>query len=232
MGVGLGVEPGSDPEVGASRACDDGLVSIPGATVPHPPVRSVRRATRDTEAPLIGGVAGGLARHLGVSVVLVRAAFVLTAALSGLGIALYAGLWMVLPAADRFETDTPGAESANRGGRRPGRVRRLGDAGPAVVLAALGLGGVLVAEAVVGRGAIFWPLLIGIAGVALLWRQADEAQRERWTDSTGRLDPVRLVFGGGGWAAYARVGAGVLLVVVALFVGGFGTGSQIGRAHV
>ena len=67
-----------------------------------------------------------------------------------------------------------------------------------------------------GRGAVFWPLVIGIVGVALLWRQADEAQRERWLDSTGRIDPVRVVFGGGGWASYARVAAGVGLIVLAL----------------
>ncbi len=59
-----------------------------------------------------------------------------------------------------------------------------------------------------GGGAVFWPIVIGLAGVALLWRQADEAQRERWLDTTGRLDPVRMVFGSGGWASYARVARG------------------------
>ena len=38
---------------------------------------------------------------------------------------------------------------------------------------------------------MFWPLLLGVVGIALLWRQADEAQRERWLDTTGRIDPVR-----------------------------------------
>jgi signal transduction histidine kinase len=64
-----------------------------------------------------------------------------------------------------------------------------------------------------------------VAGIALLWRQADEAQRERWLDSSGRIDPVRAVFGNGGWAAYARVGVGLGLVVVALVVFGVTTGS-------
>ncbi|MCY7395181.1 MAG: PspC domain-containing protein [Nocardioides sp.] len=185
----------------------------PTAYTPLPPEhRGVRRATRDTESPMLGGVAGGLARHLGVSVTLVRAAFVMTAALSGLGLAMYAGLWLMLPGQDRFETGTPGAESATRGGRRPGRVRRLSDAGPAVALAALAFGAVLVVEAVLGEGAVFWPLAIGLVGVALLWRQADVAQRERWLDTTGRLDPLRVVFGDGGWASYGRVAAGVVLV--------------------
>ena len=146
----------------------------------------------------------------------VRAGFVVGALLGGFGVVFYAGLWLVLPPDTRFETDTPGLESATRGGRRPGRIRRLGDVGPAIALAALGFGALLLLEAVLGRGTVFWPLLIAIVGVALLWRQADEAQRERWLDSTGRIEPVRVVFGNGGWASYARVAAGVALIVLAL----------------
>ena len=176
----------------------------------------VRRATRDAQAPILGGVAAGLARHLAVPVLWVRAAFVLTALLGGLGIAFYAGLWLVLPSDSRFVTGAPGLESASRGGRRPGRMRRLGDVGPAIALAALAFGGILLVEAVFGRGAVFWPLFLGMIGVALLCRQADDAQRERWLDTTGRIDPVRVVLGSGGWAAYARLAAGVGLVVTAL----------------
>lgn len=177
-----------------------------------------RRATRDTHEPILGGVAAGLARHLGFPVLWVRAGFVLAAFLGGFGVVFYAGLWWLLPSDAHFETGAPGIESATRGGRRPGRIRRLGDIGPAIALAALGLGAILLLEAVLGRGAIFWPMVIAIVGVALLWRQADEAQRERWLDSTGRIDPVRVVFGRGGWASYARVGAGVLLIVLALVI--------------
>ncbi|WP_205471433.1 ATP-binding protein [Nocardioides sp. SYSU D00038] len=186
---------------------------------------TVRRATRDTEAPVVGGVAAGLARHLALPVVWVRAAFVVTAAFGGLGVAFYAGLWMVLPADSRFETATPGAESASRGGRRPGRVRRLSDVGPAIALAALGLGAILFVEALFGRGAVLWPVLVALAGVALLWRQADEAQRERWVDSTGRIDPVRIVLGSGGWAAYARIACGIVLLISAAFIVGFDNGN-------
>ena len=62
------------------------------------PRRPVRRATRDTSHPIIGGVAAGLARHLGVPVLWVRAAFLVAAVLGGIGILFYAGLWLVLPA--------------------------------------------------------------------------------------------------------------------------------------
>jgi signal transduction histidine kinase len=67
-----------------------------------------------------------------------------------------------------------------------------------------------------GAGALFWPLTLGVAGLALLWRQADEAQRERWVDARGRIDPVRIVLGDGGWASYSRLAAGLGLIVVAL----------------
>ncbi len=193
-------------------------------TAPTDAPFTYRRATRDTEAPIIGGVASGIARHLGWPVIWVRVGFVVATALSGLGVALYAGWWLLLPADTRFETDTPGAESATRGGRRPGVRRRLGDVGPLIVLATLGLGAVLLVQATFGQGALFWALIIGVVGVALLWRQADEAQRERWF-TQGRMDPVRIVFGSGGWASYARVFVGVGLVVAALFIIGFDGGS-------
>src|SRR4051794_5077809 len=95
----------------------------------HPP-REWRRVTRDSENPVLGGVAGGLARHLNVPVIWVRVAFVVATAASGLGIAMYIGLWLVVPSDSRFEVSTPGGESATRTGRRPRRVRRLSDAGP------------------------------------------------------------------------------------------------------
>jgi signal transduction histidine kinase len=183
------------------------------------PARDVRRATRDTRQPVIGGVGGGVARHLGVPVVWVRAAFLVAAVLGGSGVLFYAGLWLVLPADSPFDIEAPGLESAARGGRRPGRIRRLADSGPAIALVALGLGVVLTAEAIFGHGLVFWPLVLAVLGFGLLWRQADEAQRARWLDQSERLNPVRAVFGSGGWAAYVRVGAGVVLVAasVALF---------------
>ena len=45
-------------------------------------------------------------------------------------------------------------------------------------------------RAIFGQGVLFWPVVLGVAGIALLWRQADEAQRERWMDSSGPHRPV------------------------------------------
>ncbi len=174
-----------------------------------------RRAYRSHQGSVIGGVAEGLAEHLAVPVLWMRVGFIVTAAFGGLGIALYAGLWMFLPAAPLFDALPPGLAGATRDGRRPGRGRRIGDVGPVLVLGALGIGALLSFQALVGGGALLWPVTIGVVGVALLWRQADEAQRERWLDSTGRLQPARVVLGSGGWASYGRLAAGIALVLLA-----------------
>ncbi|MBE7324894.1 PspC domain-containing protein [Nocardioides sp. Y6] len=184
-----------------------------------------RRATRNSTDPLVGGVASGLATHLGVPVLWVRLGFVLTTAISGLGIALYAAWWFFLPTDARFEEAAPGLESASRGGRRPRAQQRFADAGLALALGALGLGLVFAVEAILGRGAVVVPVLLAGVGVALLWRQADEAQRERWLDPTGRVDPFRAVFGAGGTAAYVRLAAGVGLLLAAVAVFALTSGS-------
>ena len=186
---------------------------------PPPPPFVARRAFRDLDAPIAGGVAGGLARHLGVPVLWVRLAFVVTALLGGFGIMVYAGLWIFLPAERDLSVQAPGLDSATRSGKRPGRGRRMVDAGPAVALGALAFGVVLGFESMFGQGFLFWPIILAIAGVTLLWRQADESQRERWLDTTGRIDPFRAVVGSGGWASYARIviGAGLVLTGLGLF---------------
>ena len=59
----------------------------------------------DLEFGDLGGVAAGLADHLGVDRTLVRAAFVLASFLGGFGVALYAGLWMILPSDAHFHQE-------------------------------------------------------------------------------------------------------------------------------
>jgi signal transduction histidine kinase/phage shock protein PspC (stress-responsive transcriptional regulator) len=189
-----------------------------------------RRATRDTEDVWLGGVASGLARHLGLPTLWVRVAFIVMVTFGGFGVALYAGLWMTLPSDAKFATAAPGLESASRGGRRPRGRRRIADLGPVVALGALGLGVVLLAQAAFGHGVLFWPVLLGILGLAVLWRQADEAQRERWLHTTDRINPVQVLIGDGSLASWARLAAGVLLVSAALSLFAIRSGS-IGAAR-
>lgn len=196
--------------VGAVALCDDGATMSTTGSAP------VRRATRSSEDSYLGGVAGGLATHLGVDPLHVRIFFVATGVL-GFGVLLYAGLWMTLPLETPAEP-APGLAAAGRQGKRPPREARLRDAGPLVALGAMLLGLVALVDLVLGGPAVFWPVLFAVGGLTVLWWQADEAQRERWLDSTGRIDLVRLVVGSGGVAAYARLATGVGLLVVAFVI--------------
>jgi signal transduction histidine kinase/phage shock protein PspC (stress-responsive transcriptional regulator) len=177
----------------------------------------VRRAVRLPQQGYLGGVASGLADHLQVPVLWVRAAFVVTA-VTGFGIALYAGLWLALPLQVGPDSATPGLDAATRQGKRPGRgTGGPRDAGILVALGALALGVAGLLGFAVGRPAVVWPAALAVVGVAVLWRQADEAQRERWSDVTGRVGVRRVLLGpGGAAAAYARVATGLGLLVTAL----------------
>jgi hypothetical protein len=62
---------------------------------------------------------------------------------------------------------------------------------------------------------LFWPLVLGALGLAVLWRQADEAQRARWTHSSPGLPVIGPLLGAGGWPTLLRSGLGLALVVVA-----------------
>ncbi len=214
----LGVASGVYLMVGTALACDDGWVMTTADILPPSPDAwpQPRRAARDSEHPVLGGVASGLAQHLALPVLWVRVAFVAATALGGLGVAMYAAMWLFLPSDARFETAAPGLEGATRTGKRPGPVSRLTDVGPAIALGALALGLVLAFQAFVGAGGFLWPLVLAGVGVALLWRQADEAQRERWLDTTGRMGPLRAIFGTGTWASYLRMVAGACLVAGAI----------------
>ena len=189
------------------RLCDDSgtMSSI------SPP----RRAFRVPQESYLGGVCSGLALHLGVGATWVRVFFLLTG-LFGFGVVFYLGLWITLPMAPA-PVESPGLEAASRQGRRPARPTALRDAGPhiAFVVVLLGVVGLVDGN---GGPALLWPALFAVGGIVVLWRQADQAQRERWLDTTTRLDVRRLVVGSGGWAAYARLAAGLGLLVTALLL--------------
>src|SRR3954452_10413841 len=201
----------------------------------HAPTPAVGtpKAYRSSDARILGGVAAGLAAHLGVESLYVRVAFLLTAFLGGFGAVMYAGLWLILPTDAHLEQRSPGLEAASRQGKRPGRARRLEDVGPLVAVGALALGLAVLARSFVGGSVLFWPVLLGVVGLAVLWRQADDALRERWLDSSGRVDFYRAVVGRGGVASYARLAAGVglLLGALVLFPVQTGQSGQIALAR-
>ncbi len=185
-----------------------------------------RRAFRASEDRWLGGVAAGLAHHLGLPVLWVRMGFVVLLAFGGFGAVLYAGLWLFLPAQRHTEAMSPGLDAATRQGKRGGRrERRWTDFGPLVAVGAIAAGVLLLITVVTGQTLAFGPLVLAGAGVAVLWWQADEAQRARWSDPSQRLGPLRAVVGGGGWRAYLRIATGLLLLVAAITLFSLRSGS-------
>src|SRR5690606_9478456 len=109
-------DPGSDPCPALSRAgglpsgaraCDDLPVTTTTTEQERLPLR------RPTRGRWLGGVAMGLALHLGVPVGAVRLGLVGLGALGGIGAVLYVWLWVTVPVGDPFraaEESRPPAE--------------------------------------------------------------------------------------------------------------------------
>jgi signal transduction histidine kinase len=158
---------------------------------------ATRRLYRRREDRLVAGVASGLADHLGIDVKLLRVGFVVTSLLGGFGVVLYAAFWAVVPQS----TDDPDHREANS------RSQLIG-------FAVLGVSILLVAQLLGFGPGLLWPAVAGVAGAAILWRQADDAQRLRWRSVTARQ--TRLIAEGEGRHALLRYGAGLLLVIVGM----------------
>lgn len=142
----------------------------PGATFAPPPSSFASRPLRRTrDDRVIGGVAAGFGRWLGVDPVVVRVVLVVLAIFGGSGLLLYAAGWLFIP-----EEGAPGNEAQkfldNTG--KPGSVGRV-----ALIVVAAGLG-IIVISAVFGGGPWhgFWffggggsVLLLAAAGGVVLW---------------------------------------------------------------
>lgn len=143
---------------------------------------SSHRLVRATDGRVLGGVAAGLAELTGLPVLALRGAFVVLSAASGLGIVVYAVFWVFLPQSDgrRFRDD------------RRSHWALLGLLAVAALVLALfvPLGGLPGSMTTV-------PVLVAVAGVALVWQQADVAQRRQWRASatSGRGAALRLGLG-------------------------------------
>ncbi len=189
---------------------------------PSPGPVAYRRAVRPMDDRMLAGVGAGLAAHLGVSALAVRIALVISVGLGGAGVVAYALLWRLLPQEVPAEEQTsPGLGAATRQGRRSGpgtSPRAPSDGGQMVALAVLGLGVVLLAAGVGAVGHLVVPALVGAVGVALVWWQADQVQRSRWSERAPGMPVLALVLGGAGWGAVARLVAGGALVVGAVSV--------------
>jgi signal transduction histidine kinase/phage shock protein PspC (stress-responsive transcriptional regulator) len=142
------------------------------------------RYRRRREDRLVAGVASGLADHLGLDPLKVRIAFAVLAGFGGFGVLLYGGYWLFVPQAGAVDTEAPaGLRAASRLGLRSVPARVFDEQQPIqlVALLALALGAVLLGQRT-GLGVpgfLLWPALAVGAGLAVLWRQADEADAAR-----------------------------------------------------
>ena len=120
------------------------------------------RLYRSRDDRVIAGVAGGIARHLGVDPVLVRLAAVALALTGGSGILAYLIAWVIIPEAPGSEED---AYRATRATPSPasGRTRMI----VGFVLVVVGVA-LLAQWAIPSFDEFFWPMVVIASGAALL----------------------------------------------------------------
>lgn len=176
----------------AARPCDDrSMPDAAAGTIEQE--REPRKLYRSSDGRWLGGVARGLAYHLGLPVFWVRLAFVALFVANGLGALLYAAFWSFVPLGVGGLSPQPPSAPAKA------------DRGQLVALLALLVASMVFVASVdlngTARAYLFPALLVG-AGVAVVWRQADNARRARWAEAGRRRRNLTL----------ARSAAGVLLV--------------------
>ncbi|MFJ8658025.1 PspC domain-containing protein [Streptomyces sp. NPDC093795] len=182
----------------------------------------VRRLYRSADGRWLGGVARGLAGHLGLPVVWVRVIFVALSFTDGLGVLLYAAFWIVVPLGVGGRTAPRPVFETTPDGRR--RLRKP-DRGQVFALIALAIGGAVVVGNISvdnETGRYVWPGILICVGVVLVWRQADNARRASWSDAGGRGRAFHLVRG---LVGVALVGTGLAVFMVVR-----GSVAQLGTA--
>ncbi|WP_369775646.1 PspC domain-containing protein [Saccharopolyspora cebuensis] len=163
------------------------------AMAPVPEQHSLRRRR---DGRLIAGVAGGVAEHLGIPLLWVRVAFVLLAAFGGSGVLAYAMLWVFVPQRPEGEEERPASA----------RERQQGYG-----LVLLGAGLMVAVGSLISLPQwVTLPMVVGLVGAAVVWREADESQRRRWRAGarSGLLES--------GWKSPVRLLAGAALVVLGI----------------
>jgi signal transduction histidine kinase/phage shock protein PspC (stress-responsive transcriptional regulator) len=146
---------------------------------------------RHPDRGLIGGVCVGLAEHFRVDITLTRLVVAILVAVGGIGVAVYALAWALIPVAPESE----------RHARPPGALRRA-------LLVLVAVTGLVVGVRMSGLRfgeALVWPLVLGACGLALVWRPtvaaAEGSGPGRRLSLRGlsrrarRIDAPRLVIG-------------------------------------
>ncbi len=177
------------------------------------------RLRRPRSRRVVGGVCAGLAEHLNLPLPLVRAGFVVTAAMSGAGVIAYLFLWALTPQ-DLTGASPPSRPIGTRGQRNGGdpevTAETVRNVGVGAVLVVAGAGLMARRYGVNLQLGLLLPLLAIGLGAVLAWSQLDDTQRGLWLTSSGsirRPGVLRLLLGmvlaSGGLIALATQGRGV-----------------------
>jgi signal transduction histidine kinase len=174
----------------------------PRPVLPAAPPPAFRRLYRRAEGRRVAGIAAGIAEHLQVPVFAVRLAFLVLLIVNGLGAILYAVFWALL---DIDPVDKARGKSS----------RHLGQLF-AFVAAAVLVQIVLAIAGLPGQYLLIWFLGVVAVGAALLWRRADDGQRQRWTAVAPRYPWLAMILARDRTATTVRIVGGGLLVLVGL----------------
>jgi len=195
--------PRTDTAMPMPRAAGEGAV-VPAASSAVAEADERPKMYRRRSSRVVAGVASGLADHLGVQLLWVRATFAVLTAFGGAGVVAYGLLWVFVPQRRRDDAEAPTTPKEKQ---------------QAIGLLILGVGLLVSAGAITGaiNGWVAVPLALALIGAAVVWREADESQRRRWRDGA-RSGVAGVVLGGGGWSAAVRILAGVALVITGIGV--------------
>lgn len=126
------------------------------------------RLMRSETDRMVAGVCGGLATYLGVDPVLVRLAFVILFLASGIGLGIYAILWIVVPTPSRVQ---PEIRLVDETYDDPSALKtRFSPAATVGVLLIL-FGAFFLLSQIGGMPGYIWPIILIGAGVFYLLRR-------------------------------------------------------------
>jgi signal transduction histidine kinase/phage shock protein PspC (stress-responsive transcriptional regulator) len=167
----------------------------------------------------VGGVAGGIADHLGIDPVVVRVAVVVLAVSTGIGVLVYVAAWWLLPVAG--DPNPPRwAALAEHGGPVGRLLERLGtdDARTVAGIGCLAAGGLLLLRdlGLLFSPGVVVPASLAGAGLALVWSRASDDRREQLRSAASRLPGSTREVLIGGRVPVVRLVGGVVLVVAGL----------------
>lgn len=150
------------------------------------------RLYRSSADRMLGGVCAGLGQYLGLDPIFIRIFFVLLTIGGGAGVLIYILLWILIPEAEAgqigsAETIRAGTESIKQRAQTLGADMRslLAGGNPQAALI-VGVALVLLGLVFLGQNLqlawlrwlsadVIWPVLLIVAGAALLWRRAKGA---------------------------------------------------------